>query len=263
MRIPWPARLYVWLFTSFALLVLYGPILAVVLLSFFSRKRGVIQWDTFTFDWYARLLEDDVTIAAVGNSLIVAAGVVPAALVLGTMFAFYYNGARGIGREIQQFIIFIPLLMPPIITGVSLLLFFRELDVDRSIATIMFGHMVFVLALVYRTVLARLQQLSPSLVEASYDLGAGRLQTFWYVMLPSLRTALVTGGVLVLAMSFDETLITLFLTGSDMTMPIRLWGKLRVGFKPDINALVTIILVISTALFFLFITFLRREQEQE
>ena len=175
MRIPWPARLYVWLFTSFALLVLYGPILAVVLLSFFSRKRGVIQWDTFTFDWYARLLEDDVTIAAVGNSLIVAAGVVPAALVLGTMFAFYYNGARGIGREIQQFIIFIPLLMPPIITGVSLLLFFRELDVDRSIATIMFGHMVFVLALVYRTVLARLQQLSPSLVEASYDLGAGPL----------------------------------------------------------------------------------------
>ena len=108
------------------------------------------------------------------------------------------------------------------------------------------GHTVFVLALVYRTLLVRLQSLSRSLVEASYDLGASGFQTFRYVLLPNLTSAMIGAGVLAFALSFDETMITLLVTGTDNTLPTRLWAMMRLGFTPDINALVAVILALTT-----------------
>ena len=122
------------------------------------------------------LVEDDVValdpmhlriIEALGNTLIVGLAAVAAALVLGTLFAFHYQGSRGRGRELMQLMIFLPFLMPPILTGLSLLIFFRQAHIERSLATVVIGHTLFVLALVYRILLARLQALSPSLIEAS------------------------------------------------------------------------------------------------
>ncbi|MBZ0227647.1 MAG: ABC transporter permease subunit, partial [Bauldia sp.] len=160
-------------------------------------------------------------------------------------------------REVLQLVIFLPFLMPPIITGLSLLVFFREADIPRSLVTVIIGHTVFVLALVYRIILARLQTLRASLVEASLDLGASRWQTFRYVLAPSLMSAIGSAAILAFALSFDETLITLLVTGTASTLPMRLWAMMRMGFAPDINALVTIILAGSTGLALLAIRFVK------
>ena len=117
----------------------------------------------------------------------------------------------------------------------------------RSLITVVIGHTALVLALVYRTILQRLQTLSPRLIEASYDLGATKAYTFRRVLLPHIASAAVAAGILAFALSFDETLITLLVTGSDNTLPLRLWAMVRTGFTPDMNALITLILA-ATAL---------------
>ncbi|MFO1060902.1 MAG: ABC transporter permease [Dongiaceae bacterium] len=225
-----------------ALLVLYGPFVYVMLTSFFPLERGQVRWDSPTLAWYARLWQNGKIVDALLNSLSVGLGSVACALALGVVFALWYRGSRSRLRELHQVLIFIPFLLPPIITGLSLLIWFHGIGLNRSLVTVTIGHTVFVLALVYRTILTRLMSLSDSLFEAAYDLGANRRQTLWLVILPNLRTALVTAAVLGLALSFDETLITLFLVGNDSTLPIRLWAMMRVGFTPEINALVTLIM---------------------
>src|SRR5262249_25885426 len=127
----------------------------------------------------------------------------------------------------------------------ALLIFFREIGVDRSLLTVVIGHTVFVLAIVYRTVLMRLQSLSRTLIEASYDLGASRWQTFWRIILPNLASAMAGGAILAFALSFDETMITILVTGTQTTLPVRLWAMMRLGFSPDINALVALILMFT------------------
>jgi putative spermidine/putrescine transport system permease protein/spermidine/putrescine transport system permease protein len=227
------------------LLVLYGPFAYILLTSFFPLARGQVQWASPTLDWYARLWQNGKIIDALWNSLCVGLGSVACALVLGVLFALYYRGSRSRLRGLHQVLIFIPFLLPPIITGLSLLIWFNGVGLNRSLITVTIGHTAFVLALVYRTILTRLMALSDSLFEAAYDLGANRRQTLWLVVLPNLRTALVTAAVLGLALSFDETLITLFLVGNDSTLPIRLWAMMRVGFTPEINALVTLIMALT------------------
>lgn len=231
---------------GFVLLVLYGPLFVAVFFSFFKFQNNAVQWDSFSFEAYASLVQNEGIIEAVTNTLIVGAAAVGLALILGTALAFHYNGSRSRFRELLQLVIFLPFLMPPIITGLSLLIFFREADIPRSLWTVIIGHTVFVLALVYRIVLARLQTLRASLVEASLDLGASRWQTFRYVLAPSLMPAIGSAAILAFALSFDETLITLLVTGTDSTLPMRLWAMMRMGFTSDINALVALILVGST-----------------
>jgi ABC-type spermidine/putrescine transport system permease subunit II len=237
-----PVRVLLGAILAAALIVLYGPFAYVVLSSFFRLSRGKVQWDTFTFDWYSGLLNNDKIIQALWNSLAVGFGSVAAALVLATFFALYQRTSRSYFRHLQQIVIFIPFLLPPIITGLSLLIYFNAVGLKRSLLTVAIGHTIFILALLYRTILTRLQALNDSLFEAAYDLGANRRQTFFLIILPNLRTAILTAAILGFALSFDETMITLFLVGNDNTLPIRLWAMMRVGFTPEINALVTLIM---------------------
>ncbi|MFO1055528.1 MAG: ABC transporter permease [Dongiaceae bacterium] len=257
MSLPWAVRLALLPVALFVLLVLYGPLGLTVFFSFFNYRRGEVQWDSFGFGWYDKLFHNAGIGEALINTFIVGFAAVALSLVLGTLFAFHYQAGRGRARQLQQLVIFLPFLMPPIITGLSLLIFFRQVGIDRSLVTVVIGHTVFVLALVYRTVLNRLQSLSASLAEASADLGASRWQTFWWVLLPNLRTALAAAAVLAFALSFDETLITLLVTGPHSTLPIRLWAMMRIGFTPDINALVTLILAGTTALCLVVVRFFR------
>ena len=170
------------------------------------------------------------------------------ATLLAITFALYTDREGAIGRQPIELAIYLPFLLPPIVTGLSLLVACAELGVSRGVATIVLGHTVFVLAITYRLVRTRLQALPRSLVEASADLGATNLQTFRYIVLPQLMSAIITGALLALTLSFDETLITVFLSGDQMTLPLRLWAMMRVGFTQDINALVTVVLAISIAL---------------
>ena len=228
---------------------LYLPILLVFLLSFFSMRRGKVNWDTFSLSWYGKLFENDALGGALWNSLLVGSLAVAAAAVFATSAALLANSRpEARSARMLEYVIFLPFLLPPIITGLSLLIYFREAGVNRGIFTITVGHALFVSAIIYRIVLTRLNALSRNLVEAAQDLGASRLQTFRFIILPNLRMPLLTGGLLAFALSFDETMITLFLSGTDSTLPVRLYAMMRVGFTPAINALVTLILAFSIIL---------------
>jgi ABC-type spermidine/putrescine transport system permease subunit II len=242
------ATLLLSLVTLLVFILLYGPIFIPIVTSFFTVKYGSVDWSQMNLDAYAKLTQNEGVIEAVENTFIVGLSAVAASLVLGTVIALHCNSGKSRSRALLQFVVFLPFLMPPIITGLSLLIFFREVSIDRSMLTIIIGHTVFVLALVYRTILVRLQGIGFSMIEASYDLGASAPQTFFYVLLPNLKSALIGAGVLAFALSFDETMITILVTGTQNTLPLRLWAMMRLGFTPDINALVAIILALTTVL---------------
>lgn len=233
--------------TAFVAVLLYSPLFVPIVSSFFTVTHGDVDWSSPTVSAYMSLAQNREILAALRTTLIVGTCTVFLSVGAGTLLALYYHG-RHKGRGALQFIIFLPFLMPPIISGLALLIFFREIGLERSLLTVVIGHTVFVLAIVYRTVLTRLQSMSGSLVEASYDLGASGWQTFWRVILPNLSSAMAGGAILAFALSFDETMITILVTGTQSTLPVRLWAMMRLGFSPDINALVALILIFTVLL---------------
>lgn len=234
--------------TALVFIIIYGPIFVPIILSFFAVRQGQVDWHNPNFDAYAKLVHNDGILTALKNTMLVGGSAVILALICGVFLALFYNFSKSRGRHVLQFIIFLPFLMPPIITGLALLIFFREIDFSRSLVTVIIGHTVFILALVYRTILVRLQSLGMNMIEASYDLGASGWQTFRYILLPNLKSALIGAAILAFALSFDETMITILVTGTESTLPIRLWAMMRLGFTPDINALVAVILGLTTIL---------------
>lgn len=248
-----------WLFlaaaTALVAALLYSPLLVPIASSFFVTAHGNVDWGSPTGSAYTALANNREILSALRTTLFVGGCTVVLSVVTGTLLALYYHGKR-FGRSVLHFIVFLPFLMPPIISGLALLVFFREVGIDRSLLTVVIGHTVFVLAIVYRTVLTRLQSMSSSQVEASYDLGASRWQTFWRVVFPNLSSAMVGGAILAFALSFDETMITILVTGAQSTLPVRLWAMMRLGFSPDINALVTLVLIFTILLCILAARFL-------
>ncbi|MCC6313304.1 MAG: ABC transporter permease [Thermomicrobiales bacterium] len=236
------------LFVALVLLALYSPVLINALFSVVALDDGRIVWESFSLAPYRSVWSDPDVIASLRNTVQVALFAVGAATVLAVLFALYTDREGAVGRQAMELTIYLPFLLPPIVTGLSLLVASAQLGVSRGIATIVVGHTVFVLAVTYRLVRTRLEAMPRSLVEASSDLGASSLQTFRHILLPYLLSAIVTGALLALTLSFDETLITVFLSGDRMTLPLRLWAMMRVGFTQDINALVTVVLAISIAL---------------
>lgn len=242
--------------TAIVFVLLYGPLLVPIASSFFVVSHGDVQWDAPSASSYLLLIHNEGIIEAFLNTLIVGLSATVLAVVLGCLFAIHYCGGKSLGRELMQLVILLPFLMPPIIIGLSLLIYFRETEIPRSLVTVIIGHTVFVLTLAYRTIVLRLKSIEVAFIEASYDLGASTLQTFYYIVLPGLKSALIGSAILCFALSFDETLITILVTGTDNTLPIRLWAMMRLGFTPDINALVTLILALTTAMCILAVRYL-------
>lgn len=241
-------------------ILLYSPLLVPIVSSFFTVARGEVNWGEPTLATYQALFNNTEILTALWTTLVVGVCTVILSVSCGTLLALYYHSRRQ-GGAVLQFIIFLPFLMPPVISGLALLIFFREINLDRSLVTVVIGHTVFVLAIVYRTVLMRLQSLSKTMFEASYDLGATRWQTFWRVILPNLSSAMIGGAILAFALSFDETMITILVTGTQSTLPVRLWAMMRLGFSPDINALVALILIFTILLCVLAVRFLMPKQD--
>ncbi|MGE0004856.1 MAG: ABC transporter permease [Parvibaculaceae bacterium] len=234
--------------TVLVLAVLYAPVVISALFSVVDIHNGRIDWASFSLSRYVTLWDNPSIIGALASTAIVAAVAVAAAVVLAVLLALYTQWEGALGRRFLELAIYLPFLLPPIVTGLSLLVASAQFGIARGLTTVIVGHTVFVLAVAYRLVLTRLEAMPASLVEASSDLGATRLQTFRHVLLPHLVSAIVTGAMLALTLSFDETLITVFLAGDATTLPLRLWAMMRVGFSPEINALVTLVLLISLAL---------------
>jgi putative spermidine/putrescine transport system permease protein len=235
---------------AFAFAFLYLPLLVVVLYAF--NKTNINSWPFpgFSTHWFDVLFHDPAPREAAWLSVRVALFSTTFALLLGTGLAFAFARHRFRGMQTVNFVVILPIILPGVITGVALASFFLFAGTPLSIRTVIIGHTTFCIVLVFNNVLARLRRLSITLSEASSDLGANGLQTFWYVTLPTIRTALVAGALLAFALSFDEIAVTFFLAGSDTTtLPLWILGALRkTQALPEVNAVAAVILLVSLPL---------------
>jgi len=224
---------------------LYLPIAILIIYSFNGQGVGGFPPRNFTLDWYRILFQDGPIWDAVFNSLIVAAAAMFIALAFGIPAALALDRAQFPGKALFRRLVLLPLILPGIITGLSLLMLFRETNVKLSLATIMLGHGTALISVATTEVFAGLQKLNRAQEEASLDLGANYWQTFWRITVPNLRLSIVGAALLIFTLSMDEIAVSFFLIGRDNTLPLEIWGRLRRGITPEINAISTIIFVFS------------------
>jgi putative spermidine/putrescine transport system permease protein len=233
-------------FTALVLLFLYVPIALICLYAF--NKSNVQSWPIagFTTKWFGPAIHDGAMQQSLWLSLKAAALATLFALVLGSMAAFGVHRYRFFGRELVSFVLVLPIALPGIITGMALNSYFTFWKINFSLLTIIIGHATFCVVIVYNNVIARLRRVPASLEEASMDLGANRVQTFRYVTLPTISTALVSGALLAFALSFDEVIVTTFTAGAQNTLPLWILGNIRLGQQlPEVNVVVLVILAFT------------------
>jgi spermidine/putrescine transport system permease protein len=226
---------------------LYLPLFVVILYSFSATKVNAWPIRGYTVDWYRQLLDDDAIHDSVRLSITVGVIAASIAVCLGTLTAFALDRYDFPGKQAVRFFVVLPIVLPGIVTGVAMLSFFSMLGFPLSRWTIIIGHATFCITLILNNVIARLGQLPRSLGEASADLGANALRTFWRVTFPLVRPAIFAGAILAFTLSFDEVVVTFFLTGREKTLPLLIWGRLRQGISPEINAVATVIIFVSLA----------------
>jgi len=239
------------LLTVYAALVfafIYLPIVVLVVYSFNRDGVGGFPPRHFTLDWYRQLFADSAIWDSVLNSLIVAAGAVVLSLTLGLLAALALDRADFPGKSFFRRLVLLPLILPGIITGLSLLLFAVRISLDLSLITIFLGHGTALISVATTELFAGLQKMDRRQEEASLDLGATPWRTFWLVTLPNLRLSLIASALLIFTLSIDEIAVTFFLYGREYTLPLQIGGRLRRGITPEINAISTLILVVSIIL---------------
>lgn len=226
-------------FAAFCLpyVFLYAPLGVIALLSFNDSTVQALPLSGWTLHWYSDLARDPGLLAALARSLTIALLVLFVAIVGGTGFAILFAFGRLRAAKLTETLLLLPVAMPGVVLGIMLVLTFRLLAIPQGIASVVLGHSTFVLPVVMMIVLNRLRRLDPALKEASTDLGATPLKTFWFVLLPLLRGAIVGGAMLGFTLSFDEVIVTAFLTGIQPTLPVWVWNQMRFGFTPSVNAI--------------------------
>jgi putative spermidine/putrescine transport system permease protein len=239
-------RFGLWTWTVLVLLFLYAPIGIIVLYAF--NSSNIQSWPIagFSTTWFSSTWHNEEVREALVLSLKAALVATSIALVLGSAGAFAVSRFRFFGRETISFVFVLPLALPGIITGMALNSYFGFWGWQLSIWTIIVGHATFCVVIVYNNVIARLRRTSPSLVEASMDLGADGWQTFRFVTFPVISTALVSGALLAFALSFDEVIVTTFTAGAQNTLPLWIFGKIRLGQQlPQVNVVVAVIIALT------------------
>jgi ABC-type spermidine/putrescine transport system permease subunit II len=236
-------------------LFLYAPPIVTALFSFNSSSIQTLPFKRATLGWYRTLFNDPQMQAAIYYSLKVALTAVGVAAVFGVAFALLIHRVKFPGRNVFQALLASPLVTPGMVLGISLLVVFHSASVAPGFLTIVVGHASFVTPLVTFIVLQRLRTSDPTLEQASMDSGAGPLRTFWHVTLPGIRIPLIAACLLGFTLSMDEITVTFFLAGIQGTLPVYVWGLLRFGFTPEVNAAFTLIgggslllIIIATAL---------------
>jgi spermidine/putrescine transport system permease protein len=240
-RSRWPL-----LVTIAVLLFFYLPIIILAINSFNASRFGS-GWQGFSFNWYARLFHEPEIWRAARNSLVIALGATALSVILGTTAALALH--RFAQSQLQRFhytLIYTPLVVPEILMGISLLMFFVAARIRLGLSTIFLAHVTFCLSFVAMVVLGRLQDFDYSMVEAAQDLGAGWWTTTRKILLPLLLPGLIAGGLLAFTLSIDDFVITFFVAGpGSTTLPIRIYSMIKYGSPPLINALSTILLAIT------------------
>ena len=222
--------------------------LALIILYAFTTEEKNYQFPPpgLTLKWFAVAWERDDVWRALSLSIQVALIATLGAMVLGTLAAAALARTKFFGREAISLLIILPIALPGIITGISLRSAFNLMDIPFSFWTIVLGHATFCIVVVYNNAIARLRRTSPSLIEASMDLGADGFQTFRHVVLPNLATALLAGGMLAFALSFDEVIVTTFTAGQQETLPIWMYSELiRPRQRPVTNVVAVFVIAVT------------------
>jgi putrescine transport system permease protein len=228
---------------ALGLVFLYVPIVILVIYSF-NASQLVGVWGGWSLRWYVELFNDQAMLSAVWMSVRVAFCAATAATVLGTLAAVgLARGARFRGRTLFSGMLYAPLVMPEVITGLSLLLLFVAVDAGRGFWTVTIAHTTLTMCFVTVVVQSRLNGLDRSLEEAAMDLGCGPVQAFLAVTLPLMLPSIAAGWMLAFTLSLDDLVIASFTTGpGSSTLPIRIYSEVRLGVKPEINAICTLVI---------------------
>jgi putative spermidine/putrescine transport system permease protein len=233
----WALLVFLWLWIPLAIMAVYA-----------FNSSNIQSWPIpgFTTKWFSEAWNDQEVRDALWLSLRAGLLATVVALLLGSLASFGLARAKFFGRDSISFLFILPIALPGIITGLALNSFFVIWGVNFTLWTIVIGHATFCVVIVYNNVLARLRRTSGSFFEASADLGATGFQTFGYVTLPVIRTALVAGGLLAFALSWDEIVVTYFTAGAQNTLPLLIFGFIRQGQNlPIVNAIALVVILVS------------------
>ena len=228
--------------------LMYLPIILVVIYSFNESKISSI-WGGFSLKWYESLFKDEDMFEALVNSLILALSSGLFAAVIGTTAAVGFTKIQPRSKGFVEYLSMLPIMIPEIILGMVFMVFFELLGLPFGMLTLILAHTTFCIPYIYMLVKARLVGMDKSLAEAARDLGAGEGQVFWQITLPLLMPAILSGMLLSFAMSFDDVIISLFVTGVNVnTLPIKIYTQMKTGVTPQINALCTLMLAATILL---------------
>lgn len=237
----WLGRAYVMAIYLF----LYAPILVLVIYSF-NASRVSTNWTGFTVDWYRRLADNQALLEAAANSLIVALAAATLATALGSLSAMAMYRYRFRGQSLVKGGLYILTVSPDIVMGISLLVLFVSLGLPLGFTTLLLGHVTFCLPFVAITVLARLKGFNTHLVEAAQDLGADEPTIFRRILFPLAWPAVLAGWLLSFTLSLDDVMVSFFITGPGFeVLPLRIYAMVRLGVKPEVNALCAILLAFT------------------
>lgn len=226
------------------LLLMYVPIVLVIIYSFNESKISSV-WDGFSLKWYAELFRDRSLFEALLNSIILGVSSSLAAAVIGTLGAVGSAKVELKGKGVMEYIATLPIMIPEIILGMVFLSVFSLMGLPFGMVTLVIAHTTFCVPYVFTMVRARLVGMDRSLEEAALDLGATKWQVFRDVILPQILPAILSGVLLAFAMSFDDVVISIFVTGPKVnTLPVKIYTKLKTGVTPEINALATVMLFV-------------------
>lgn len=226
-------------------LFLYLPIVVLVIYSFNSAKYGT-AWRGATLKWYIRMLDNRLLIASLVNSLIVAVVSSVVATTIGTLAAVAFHRYRFLGRKVLYSLLYVVMMSPDIVMGISLLMFFIWVGMAPGFTTLLLSHITFCLPFVVVTIYARISGFDPHIIEAAKDLGAGEFQIFRHVILPMIWPAVLSGWLLSFTLSLDDVIVSFFVTGPTFEiLPLRIYSMVRLGVKPEINALSTVLFAVT------------------
>ncbi len=259
MRRDFANPILVWTVAGAVLGFLYLPLLVMAFFSFNEAPHTSLPFTGFTLHWYEKLLQDEQMLQSIVNSIYVALGVVLLSTLFGLPAAIALDRSEFPGKALFRRIVLLPIVLPGVITGVSLLLFYVRIGIPLSLNTIILGQGTGLMCITITEVFARLQQVGRRHEEAALNMGANQREIFTRVTLPSISSALFGAMLITFSISFDEIAVTYLLTGRKNTLPMQLWSLLRRTATPDINAVGTLIIVASICLIFAGVWLSRRK----
>lgn len=231
-------------FCTCVYLFLFLPILVIVVNSFnATTSKPYLTWKGFTFDWYVRLFDNGALLSSFGNTIIIAVVSTLLATMIGTLGAFGMYKYKFKGKGVIDGLLYIPVVIPEIVLGISLLSLFTKVNIPRGMLTLILAHVTFSVPFVIFNVRARLSGYDNSIEEASMDLGANRVITFFEITLPVLAPGIAGGALLAFTLSIDDVIISYFVNGQTKTYPLKVMESIKSGVAPDVNALSTLILL--------------------